>query len=405
MSRTTAMVFMLCVAVLATSGCRSVAAAPPPAATPWATYEDPGKVLAASDLQPADPTLLSVASSAKRLTYTSRSAIYDSTTHVTGSVFVPRGAAPPGGWPIVALGHPTGTSPDCAPSAVPDLLDTAAVKTLLQAGYLVAITDYQGLGDLLEDKTYHPYLDSTTAGYNLIDSVRAARSLVPDASERWVALGASQGGQAAWAANELDQDYGWGLQLLGSASLSPFTDINGLADAAAADALTKDQQLVLQRFLAALDSEYGDKFNLDDYRRGVVKDQWDVLSACQGPASQERARVVEEIAPDELRPSSPAATDTLRGYLQKTSLPQGPTAAPMLVIYGGQDSLTPPAWTEQALNRACQMGDAIQIQMRPDSGHDQIDPSEAFDWVSSRFNDVAADNDCESFTATGEAAG
>jgi pimeloyl-ACP methyl ester carboxylesterase len=359
-----------------------------------------------NDLQVADQSLLAVTSSAKRITYISRSAINESPTHVTGSVFVPKDNPPQGGWPIVALGHPTtGTSPDCAPSVSPTLLDSATVETLLHAGYLVTIPDYQGLGNPGTDHTYHPYLDSTTAGYNLIDSVRAARTVIPETSRRWAALGTSQGGQSAWAANELEQDYGWGLNLLGSASLSPIADINGLADAAAAGTLTKDQQLALQAFLAALKNEYGGEFYLDDYRRGIVQAKWDVLSACQGPAFQERAQVADEITADDLRPSSPMATEILRGYLQKTSLPQGPTAAPMLVIYGGQDSLIPPAWTERALDRACRMGDVIQIQMQPERGHDQIDPSAAFDWLGERFKDLPAQNDCGSFTATHESRG
>ena len=91
--------------------------------------------------------------------------------------------------------------------------------------------------------------------------------------------------------------------------------------------------------------------------------------------------MADQITADDLRPSSPMATETLRGYLQKTSLPQGPTDAPMLVIYGGQDSLIPPAWNEPALDRACRMGDVIQIRMQPERGHDQIDPSMAFGWI------------------------
>jgi hypothetical protein len=54
--------------------------------------------------------------------------------------------------------------------------------------------------------------------------------------------------------------------------------------------------------------------------------------------------VAAQIAPDDLRPRSPAATDILRGYLKKTNLPQGPTAAPMMVMYG-RDALIPADWT------------------------------------------------------------
>jgi dienelactone hydrolase len=394
--RATALMCTLLVTAVAASGCgRGV-----PSAAVEVPYEEPGKILADNDLPAVGEWWQSAVSLAKRIKYTSRSAINDNTTHVTGAVFVPKGQPPPTGWPIVAFGHATtGTLSDCAPSLSPTLLNTSAiVEKLVAAGYIVALPDYQGLGNLGTDNTYYPYLDSTTLGYNVIDSVRAARNVVPDASDRWVALGTSEGGQAAWAANELMDNYGWGLKLLGAASLSPISDVTKLADAAAAGELTKDQRVAMQGFLTALENEYGDDINLNDYRRGIAKEKADVLSACQGPALQERTKVVDQITADDLRPSTPMATEALRRYLQKTSLPQGPTQAPMLVIYGGQDSLIPAAWTTRALESACRLGDVIQIQMQPELGHNQIDPSTALDWVGERFNDLPMPNSCQSAT-------
>jgi Secretory lipase len=357
----------------------------------------PGALSSANTLPTVDRQLRAVTSLAARMTYTSTSGIDDGHTEVTGSVFVPRGKAPDGGWPIVALGHSaTGVQPECAPSLSPTLLNNVALVTILvEAGYLVTLTDYQGLGD---DKLYHPFLDSTTEGNNLIDSVKAARKLVPDASDRWVAFGLSQGGQAAWAANELASNYQDGLTLLGSVSVSPPADIIGFADAAAAGDLTKDQLPYLQWILVALDNEYND-FNLDDYRHGLVQDKWDVLSACSGTAADERAKLLDQITPDDLRPSTPQAVDTLRGYLRKMNLPQGPAAAPMLVYYGGRDSLLPSAWTDRALLAACKMGDVIDIEFQPGKGHGDIDPSQAFAWLQARFSGDPAPNSCDGLLA------
>ena len=102
--------------------------------------------------------------------------------------------------------------------------DMIAVSLGPPQRYAVVASDYQGLG---KDGTYHPYLDATTEGQNLIDSVRAARKLVPDASTRWAAFGGSQGGQAAWAANELAGGYAPELQLVGTASYSAPLAIDG----------------------------------------------------------------------------------------------------------------------------------------------------------------------------------
>lgn len=362
-----------------------------------------GVVIGDDPLPDIDQSLRDAASSTRRVTYVSVSGVDASYTHITASVFVPNGTPPAGGFPIVAFGHETtGTTPDCAPSLSPNLLGASAiVAALLKAGYVVTVPDYQGLGNPSDNKRrYHPYLDSTTAGYNVIDAVRATRTLVPQASANWAALGILQGGQAAWAANELSDNYGWGMNLVGSASISPMADIVGLADGAAAGSLTTDQELALQAFLAALSSEYPYEFSLDDYRRGVVLQNWDLLLGCQDGTSAQRAAVAAQITPDDLRPASPTAVDTLRGYLQKTNLPQGPAQAPMLVIYGDQDPLIPAGWTDRALDRACAMGDVIQIQLQPDKGHAQINRTAALGWIADRFNSVPAPNDCESFTAT-----
>jgi hypothetical protein len=359
--------------------------------------QTPGALASASTLPTIDRRLRAETSLAARIEFTSTSGVTLATHQVTGSVFVPKGKPPEAGWPIVAYGHATtGIQPDCGPSLSPTLLGSApAVMALVKAGFVVTMPDYQGLG--LEG-TYHPFLDSTTAGYNIIDSVRAARKLVPAASDQWVALGISQGGQAVWAANELAANYGGGLRLLGTASLAPPADINAFADAAALGQLTKEQQPVMQMILASLKNEYTD-FPLDDYRRGIVKDKWDVLSACRGPAAAERSNVTAQITPDDLRPSSPEAVANLAGFLKKMSLPQAPAAAPMLVAYGGMDALIPAAWTERALLAACGMGDVIDIYSQPDKGHSDIDPSTAVGWITERFKGVPAPNSCVSFAA------
>ncbi len=366
--------------------------------------EDPdsaGHVVSETPLDDLAPALRDAAASARTMTYASRNGVNDAVSHVTGSVFVPKGSPPPGGFPVVALGHrTTGTSAECAPSRSPDLLGEAAtVAALLKAGYVVTLPDYQGLGRPSEPDEYdfHPYLDSTTAGYNMIDAVRAARTMVPETSASWAALGAREGGQAAWAANELADNYGYDLKLVATAALAPMADIAGLADAAAAGTLTTDQKLVYVAYLAALKDEYYYDFELDDYRRGAAQQNWDALLRCQDAA--QRTSLAEKLTADDLRPATPEALQTLRGYLQKTDLPQGPTQVPMYVIYGGQDSVIPAAWTERALIAGCTMGDVIQIAYWPDKNGDQIEPLAALGWLADRLKSLPSANDCPAFTA------
>ncbi len=408
--RTAALVCLALATVLFTSGCdRNADAAPKPAALSGMELRGdfggsgPGTLKSANTLPTIDRRIRAATSLAARITYTSTSGISDGPTEVSGAVFVPRGNPPEGGWPVVAVGHPTtGILPECGPSLYPTLLNSAlTVTSLVHAGYVVAMSDYQGLG---LNQTYHPYLDSTTAGYNLIDSVRAARKLVPQASDRYLTWGISQGGQAAWAANELQQNYGAGVTLVGTVSVSPPTDITGFADAAAAGTLTREQQPAMQWLLAALKNAYPD-LNLDDYRYGIVRDKWEALAQCKGSAVDARTNIAQQITADDLRPDSPQAVATLRGYLQKMSLPQGPTAAPMLVIYGGMDTLIPEVWTDRALDQACRMGDVIDIRLQPDKGHGDFDPSTAVAWADARFKGDPALNSCQSVMAGRESVG
>ena len=67
---------------------------------------------------------------------------------VTGVVIIPAAASPAAGRDIVAWAHGTsGIADDCAPSTNSWLFGSiAGLASLLRHGYIVAATDYQGLG-------------------------------------------------------------------------------------------------------------------------------------------------------------------------------------------------------------------------------------------------------------------
>jgi uncharacterized membrane protein len=114
---------------------------------------------------------------AYRVLYTSTG--YDGTpTAVSGVILVPDGTPPADGRKVIAYTHGTvGVASNCAPSLVtnpeqqPLLLEGG--PELLAAGYVIAATDYQGLGT----PGQHPYLVGEAEGMNALDSVRAARNL------------------------------------------------------------------------------------------------------------------------------------------------------------------------------------------------------------------------------------
>lgn len=113
----------------------------------------------------------------------------------TGAVFVPRGQAPTGGWPVMAWAHGTvGMGDDCAPSAqVRSESDAAYLNHWLTRGFVITATDYAGMGTpgLLG------YLNGVESAHSVADSVRAVHQLPIPLSRRWVAVGHSEGAGAA----------------------------------------------------------------------------------------------------------------------------------------------------------------------------------------------------------------
>lgn len=117
---------------------------------------------------------------------------------VSGAIFTPVGTPPANGWPVIAWAHGTvGIADRCAPSTNGrSQRDINYLKGWLAAGFaIVAIvaTDYEGLGTAGP----HPYLNGTAAAQDVIDIVRASRRVDPSLGRRWLAVGQSQGGQAA----------------------------------------------------------------------------------------------------------------------------------------------------------------------------------------------------------------
>lgn len=142
---------------------------------------------------------------------------------VTGTIYSPDRPPPPGGWPVVAYAHGTsGMTDRCAASATPRPPDEAAlIADLVNSGKTVVATDYVGLGS----PGIHTYLSTVDEGHAVIDSVRAARAADPGLSDRWAALGGSQGGHAVLAASAQAPGYAPELQFKGVVALAPATQI------------------------------------------------------------------------------------------------------------------------------------------------------------------------------------
>jgi len=157
---------------------------------------------------------------------------------VSGTVAIPSGRAPKGGWPVISWLHgTTGVADVCAPSRdaaghpTHDYLQVMheTVQRWVDRGYAVVATDYQGLGT----DGQHSYLVGEAEGRAAADMVRAAHQMPGrpgQLSAEWVAAGHSQGGHAALFAADVAPRWTPELPLIGAVGLAPGSQLSGFVE-------------------------------------------------------------------------------------------------------------------------------------------------------------------------------
>jgi pimeloyl-ACP methyl ester carboxylesterase len=140
----------------------------------------------------------------------------DSAAEASGALYVPRGPAPPGGWPLVVWAHGTvGIGNACAPSHQPQTERVSIYfNQILDNGYAVLAPDYQGLGT----GGHFSYYNSTVEGLSILNAVAAIRSAEIPLSKKWVIIGQSEGAHAAMSA----------ASLYGDTNSGPVAGLNGV---------------------------------------------------------------------------------------------------------------------------------------------------------------------------------
>ncbi len=189
-------------------------------------------------------------------------------TPATTLLFVPKGAAPTGGWPIVAWAHGTSApgQKTCAPTLTPELDGGLTrdgfpsdyvyqIGELLSAGYAVVAPDFEGLG--AQAIGPYPYFSASSGALSLISGVEAARLADPDLSNRYAAMGHSDGGHLALGveahAHEAPE-----LEFVGTVASVPYTSIAATADhfgeaaRTATDGVAASQARMMREFQGAL---------------------------------------------------------------------------------------------------------------------------------------------------------
>jgi Secretory lipase len=326
--------------------------------------DPPGTVLAAEPM--AGP---GSGSQGWRIRYASTS-IDGDPIEVTGMVFAPAGPTPPAGRPVLAWAHgTTGLADACAPS-----LDGAAQLALLfgpilDQGYVIAATDYEGLGG----PGLHPYLVGESEGRGVLDSVRAAVALPgTGAVERALLWGPSQGGHAALWAGQLAPTYAPELDLLGVVASAPASigetgDPENEGLAAGRDDLGGFLPMIVAGYAAAYDdvdpAQYLTPAAMD--RLGVVDEGClaDVFAAYAGLG-------VDGILDAEAwnLPTGPV-TGPLGGHLIDNQPGNSAIPAPVLIVQGTADTIVPPAGPEAIADRLCALGTVVDFRLYDGADH------------------------------------
>jgi pimeloyl-ACP methyl ester carboxylesterase len=300
-----------------------------------------------------------------RILYHSRT-IDGSDVAVSGMIVIPKAPPPRGGYPIVSWAHATtGLASSCAPSNGGDD-PIPYLARLVAAGYVVAATDYQGLGT----GGLNPYLVGQSAGQSVLDAARAARSLLgARASNEVLVFGHSQGGQAALFAGQIAASYAPELFVAGVVAVAPASDIAAFAPAAVGRS-TDPLAVFAVSSLVAWSQTYPDLRLATVLTPRALAMARSIDDQCISPLATKFAR----LGTDQLFRPGWAATASVRLHESQNDPGGAPIDAPVLVVQGRDDTLITPATTTALVDqRLCgSANDSVTYDLLDHAGHTNV---------------------------------
>lgn len=330
-----------------------------------------------------------------RIRYISRSD-RGAPVEVTGFVLAPRGAPPRGGHKVMAWAHGTwGVEDKCTPSTSPNVFaNTLWMRDALARGYVIAATDYTGLGTSLPN----PYLVGASVAHDMIDSVRAARAIpAAGAGSRYVVWGESQGGHAALFAGEYAASYAPELRLVGVAAAAPPTDLvanlSGGTDPSVRAFLTAFTAYSWSEHFGAPLSSLGNRRTA-----GIITRL--ARNNCVTLGSKPRLGTVVGVLAlrRDLKGVDLGRLQPWAGIARANSPGQRPAGGPLFIAQNTTDVIVSPAVTRAYVDKMCRRGERVRfITFATKGGHPASATDSAtatFDWMDARFVGARAPSDC-----------
>ncbi|WP_107986458.1 lipase family protein [Rhodococcus sp. OK519] len=342
-------------AALVVAGCSGQGAAEEAPAAPAAPGY--GQLLSSQPL--SGNAVLPSAARSELITYLSQDPRGNSTV-VSGSVSMPPGPAPEGGWPVISWAHgTTGVADACAPSSGtvdgPDgeylVYISQTLDRFVQAGYVVVQTDYVGLGT----PGLHPYVNGDSEADAVVDIVRAGRSLDPAIGKTWYVAGHSQGGHAALFTAARGAERAPELDLRGAVAIAPGNNTSQTPQYFAVGG--PDVRLALGYLpLILLGAQAADPdLRAEDYVADSAKPLVDTAyTSCTGSIDAVAATVpVDRI----MKPD--ADVDALVAYLETQEPAQLKLAVPTLVLQGTGDTAVAEPGSRALVETLCANGSSV----------------------------------------------
>jgi pimeloyl-ACP methyl ester carboxylesterase len=329
-----------------------------------------------------------------RVMYVSRS-LQDEPIAVTGLVAVPNSAAPSGGYPVVAWAHgTTGIADECAPSL--EAPEAASIANgLLDRGYLVAATDYEGLGT----PGRHPYVVGESEARGVFDSIRAAQQLDDvEVSDRVLVWGHSQGGHAAMFTLDGADEYAPEFEMVGVVAGAPPSQLFAIYQALRESPFRHYLLMAAGGWNAA----YGDEdAPLDEV---LTPEGIDLVPVIDEGCAGDIANSTADVDTDDIIKADPNEVPEWNRLLRENDPGEftTPADAPLLVIQGGNDEQIPVAATALMFDQLCAIGQDQTRWIYPGQSHAGVVAVSANDmltWIDERF---AGDPTSEEIVPTGQ---
>jgi pimeloyl-ACP methyl ester carboxylesterase len=363
----------------------STVAADLPVLPPESFYASGGPVEPGPIGEILDRVELQAPDGARKWAVIYRSTALDGTpVGVSGLIVAPDEPLPAGAprRSVLSVAHGTsGLADACAPSRGPsDGLVTSAMP-LLGQGFVLAVTDYEGLGT----PGPHPYIVGRSAGRSVLDAAVAVGTMPETgAGATTVLIGGSQGGHAVLWAADMAATEAPGLGVIGAVAFAPAGDLEAIAGFDRSAESGPDAWSSVIALVSAWNQVYD--LPLDVLTSEALAVAPSLATECSVDVTSPPVLVDLRTRPDwlaRLRENTPASVRT---------------DVPVLIIQGDADQVVPIETTRSLVARMCAVGDVVDLRVIPGADHSgsvsATSVLAAVSWVGERLAGTPARSTC-----------